>query len=478
MKTPYLKHPLPVPALALAMALVPVAAQAQFPQFNLNADLKTGEMFGHSVAISSNSAIVGVRYDTEAAPGGGAAHVFVRSGFAWTHQAKLLAADAAMADYLGFATAISGDTAVAGAPYADVGSQKNAGAVYVFTRSGSNWTQQQKLTAADAGADDKFGQTLAMEGDTLIVGAPYDYVGTEKSGSAFVFTRAAGHWTQQAKLSAPDLSRNMEFGGTVALSGDTVIIGAYRDDEKGDGAGAAYVFTRSGTTWALQQKLTAADAQPYDGFGYAGVAVDGDVAAVTLNEQQGGRDYSLVYFFRRSGGHWEQEQRIAAKPDWDPNFACSIALSGKHLVVGSCYDAAAGELAGAAYLYEYLDGDWVQMAKLCASDTGPQNLFGNVVAIDGAYFVCGAVKKNAQTGAAYAFYIPPRIRPGSFTVLPGGAVRFQFECADGAPLELQCSESLGVWTTVRTITAPQAVEEVEDNRPGVNLRFYRLRVLP
>ncbi len=458
--------------------MMSVAAWGQFPQHNLTTDLKTGEMFGYSVAISSNLAIVGVHYDTEAAPGGGAAHVFVRSGFAWTHQAKLMAADAAMADYLGFASAISGDTAVAGAPYADVGTQDDAGAVYVFTRSGTNWTQQQKLTASDAGAEDKFGQTLAIEGDTIIVGAPYDYVGAVKAGSAFVFTRTAGQWTEQVKLSAPDPSANMEFGGRVAISGDTVIIGAYRDPEKGKNAGAAYVFTRSGTAWSLQQKLTAADAQPYDWFSHGGVAVSGDWAAVSQLEGGGLRDYCSVYLFRRSGGHWEQDQKIAAKPEWDPNFACSIALSGKHLVVGSCYDGAAGDLAGAVYFYEYRDGDWKEMAKLCASDTGPQSLFGNVVAIDGAYFVCGSVKKNAQTGAAYAFYIPPRIRPGSFTVLPGGAVRFEFESTDGASLEVQCSESLGEWTTVRTITAPQEVEQVEDQRPGVNLRFYRLRVLP
>lgn len=478
MKTSLLKHTLFVPTLALAVAMLPVAVRAQFPQRNLTTDLKTGEMFGYSVAISCHSAIVGVRYDTEAAPGGGAAHVFVRSGFAWTHQAKLLAADAAMADYLGFATAISGDTAVAGAPYADVSSQDDAGAVYVFTRAGTNWTQQQKLTASDAGSDDNFGQTLAISGDTIIVGAPYDYVGTVKSGSAFVFTRTAGHWTQQAKLSAPTPSANMEFGGHVAISGDTVIIGAYRDPEKGKNAGAAYVFTRSGTAWILQQQLTAADAQPYDWFSHGGVAISGDWAAVSQLEGGGMRDFSSVYLFRRSGGHWEQDQKIAAKPDWDPKFACSIALSGRHLVVGSCYDGAAGELAGAAYLYEYREGDWKPMAKLCASDTGPQNLFGNCVAIDGGYFVCSAVKKNAQTGAAYAFYIPPRILPDAFTRLPDGTVRFRFECLDAAAVEVQCAESLGEWTTVRTIPAPQEEEEVEDQRPGVSMRFYRLRVIP
>ncbi len=459
-------------------ALLPVAAWAQFPQCDLTTDLKTGEMFGYSVAISSNSAIVGVQYDTQAAPGGGAAHVFVRSGFAWTHQAMLLASDAAMGDYLGFAVAIAGDTAVAGAPWADPGNLDRAGAAYVFTRSGTNWTQQQKLTASDAGAGSNFGQTVAIAGDTIIVGAPYGYTGSVQSGSAFIFVRAGGVWAQQAKLTPSDPTRNMEFGGHVAISGDSVIVSAYRDPEKGKNAGAAYVFTRAGVVWTQQAKLMPADPQPYDWFGYGGVAISGDVAAVTQNEGGGMRDFGSVYVFRRSGGHWEQEQKIAAKPDGDPNFACSLALSGKHLVFGSSWDGAAGPQAGAAYLYAYQDGEWKQMAKLCASDTETNDWFGTCVAIDRGHFVCGTFKKNAQTGAAYVFYIPPHLLPGAFTTLPSGAVRLRFECTDDAGVEVQCSENLGEWTTLRTISTPQEEEEVEDNRPGVNMRFYRLRVLP
>lgn len=478
MKTLHRTAGRPVPALLLLVTMTSVAAWAQFPQFNLTTDLKTGEMFGYSVAISGSSAVVGVRYDTEAAPGGGAAHVFARSGFTWTHQAKLMAADAAMGDYLGFAVAISGDTVVAGAPYADLSGSNNVGAVYVFTRSGANWTQQQKLTASDAGAGDQFGVAVAISGDTIIVGAPYDYVGGVQSGAAFVFTRTAGVWTQQAKLAPASPVRNTEFGGHVAIDGDTVIIAAYRDPERGKSAGAAYLFTRTAAVWTQEAKLMPADLQAYDWFSYGGVAISGDVVAVAQNEGGGLRDFGSVYLFRRNGGHWEREQKIAADPAGDDHFAFSLALSGKHLVIGSSWDGSAGAQAGAVYLYKYDTGAWRQLAKLCASDTGPGDFFGNTTAIDGAYFVCGAFNKTNQTGAAYAFYIPPNIVPGSFTVLPGGAVRFQLQSTDGAPVEVEYSESLGEWKALQTISAPGEAEQVEDNRPGVSMRFYRLRVGP
>ena len=177
-----------------------------------------------------------------------------------TQQAKLTASDGAGGDWFGFSVAVDRDTAVVGAALDGVGGNASQGSVYVFTRSSGSWTQQQKLTASDGAASDWFGRSVAMSGDTAVVGAPFDDDNGTDSGSAYVFTRSSGSWTQQQKLTAPDGAASDRFGISVAVDGDTAVVGAYLDTIGGDREqGSAYVFTRSGGSWTQQQKLTASD---------------------------------------------------------------------------------------------------------------------------------------------------------------------------------------------------------------------------
>ena len=189
----------------------------------------------------------------------------------FSQQAKLTASDGDNNDFFGISVAIDGDTAVAGAPL-DNGDLSNQGAAYVFTRSGTTWTEQQKLTASDGKANDLFGTSVAIDGDTVVAGAPGDG-GTANSGAAYVFTRSGTTWTEQQKLTASDGAANDLFGASVSIDGDTAVVGAPNDDGGTINQGAAYVFTRSGTTWTEQQKLTASDGAANDFFG-ASVAID------------------------------------------------------------------------------------------------------------------------------------------------------------------------------------------------------------
>ncbi len=214
--------------------------------------------FGVSAALSGDTAIVG-----SSEIGAGAAYAFVRSGSTWAEQQKLVPADSSPFVHFGVALAVSGDTALAGAFYSDT----TPGAVYFFTRSGSVWTQQQKLSASDAAADDGFGDRVALDGDTAVVGA--------KSG-AYVLVRTAGVWSEQQKLPVAANQPPPPRGDPVALSGDTALIGAIDDDY-----GAAYVFGRSGTTWTDQQRLVAADREHFKGFG-SPVALAPDLALVGI----------------------------------------------------------------------------------------------------------------------------------------------------------------------------------------------------
>ncbi|HVM55185.1 MAG TPA: hypothetical protein VM262_18515, partial [Acidimicrobiales bacterium] len=189
----------------------------------------------------------------------------------WFQQAKLTAADAAGGDRFGVAVAVSGDTAVVGANAADTPAGSNVGSAYVFVRSAGTWALQAKLTATDAAAVDNFGISVAISGDTAVVGAYLDStLAGSNAGSAYVFVRSAGTWAQQQKLTAADAAAGDRFGISVAVSGDTAVVGAYLDDAPaGMDSGSAYVFVRSAGTWAQQQKLAASDADAGDRFGIA-----------------------------------------------------------------------------------------------------------------------------------------------------------------------------------------------------------------
>jgi FG-GAP repeat len=217
-----------------------------------------GDQFGFCVSISGDTLAVGARFDdTAAGADAGSAHVFVRSGPGWALQQALVAADSAAGDWFGWAVAVDGDTAAVGANYDDNAGGENAGAVYVFTRTGPVWTELQKLTAADAQPAADFGTALAFSGTTLLIGALADDTpAAVNAGAAYVFVRPGLTWTQQQKLAPVNPTASDLMGTAVALSGDTAVVGAPKDDHpEAIDEGSAYVFVRSGTTWALQEKL-------------------------------------------------------------------------------------------------------------------------------------------------------------------------------------------------------------------------------
>jgi hypothetical protein len=226
------------------------------------------------VAISGDTALIGA-YGVFADGVSGAAYVFVRSGSVWSQQQKLRPGEGGV--WFGWSAAISGDMAVVGSPFSgDAGS--NSGSAYVFVRSGGVWSRQ-KLTASDAATGDVFGYSVAISGDTAVVGSPGDSDAGFSSGSAYVFVRSGGLWSQQQKLTVAGLTTGDSFGWSVAVSGDAAVVGAHGGPRAGASSGSAYVFARSGAVWSPQQKLTASDATPGDRFGYS-VALSGDTAII------------------------------------------------------------------------------------------------------------------------------------------------------------------------------------------------------
>jgi len=369
-------------------------------------DAQAGDYFGGSVAVSGDTAVIGADREGTGGPNAGAAYVFTRSGGAWVEQAKLMASDAQAFDYFGYSVAVSGDTAVIGAYTEDTGGS-SAGAAYVFTRSGGAWVQQAKLIASDAQAYDSFGWSVAVSGDTAVIGAYREGTGGSYAGAAYVFTRSGGAWVEQAKLMASDAQAFDSFGRSVAVSGDTAVIGAFREDTGGSYAGAAYVFTRTGGAWVEQAKLMASDAQSSDHFGWS-VAVSGDTAVIgAFREGTGGPKAGAVYVFTRSGGTWTQQAKLMASDAVDGDyFGISVAVSGDTAVIGADREDTGGSGAGAAYVFTRSGGAWVEQAKLMASDAQESDLFGFSVSVSGDTAVIGAYAEDtggSSAGAAYVF---------------------------------------------------------------------------
>jgi len=239
------------------------------------ADRAAGDRFGLPVVISGDVIVIGSHIDDGQL---GSAYVFVSSNSVWSEMVKLSADERAYQDFFGAALGISEDTIVIGVEYDDDNSKSQSGSAYVFALSEGSWMQQAKLTAgSDAASGDFFGHAVAIFDDTIVVGSVNDDTPVFDSGSAYVFTRSNGNWSQQAKLTAGEDRRSRdEFGSSVAISGDTIVIGAHLADDDGADSGSAYVFTRSGVTWTRQTKLTAgSDGGSGDNFG-SGVAISGE----------------------------------------------------------------------------------------------------------------------------------------------------------------------------------------------------------
>jgi hypothetical protein len=277
--------------------------------------------------------------------------VFFRTGATWVQQAKLVASVASANDRLGYAVAVDGDTAVATAIGRD-DAGADSGAAYVFVRNGTTWTEQAKLVASDGAAFDSFGTSVAIDGDTIVVGAAGDNAEPLfNTGAAYLFTRAGTTWTEQAKFVASAPAENDQLGSSVSLDGDVVAVGAPFADPAGDSSGAVQVYRRSGTAWAYEAQLLGLDTDGGDRFGTS-VATNGTSIVVgsprdgAANSQRGS-----AYVFSVTGPTWsELTKLVPADNDVGDQFGISVAVAGT-VLVGVHNDDDAGNNSGSAYVF-------------------------------------------------------------------------------------------------------------------------------
>jgi trimeric autotransporter adhesin len=435
-----------------------------------------GDRFGDRIAIAGDLLVIGAPFEDSSATGAssaqgddaladsGAVYVFERSGDAWVERALLKASNADAADRFGYAVAAAGDTIVVSAPFEDsaatgIDGEANdeqlvdSGAVYVFERVEGRFREQAYLKPSRGTGGDQFGASLALTGDSLVIGAPSDdgrialaesaiaAIGgaaiapasllSPKSGAAYVFARTATGWSEAAYLQANDAAGGDRFGGSVTAAGDTIVVGAEGASAGGEGAlqsGAAYVFVREGLAWTMQAKLTPSTSEAFYGFG-ASVGLSADTLVVgaygasrpqpaQVAEREGADEAQTyvagaAYVFERQAGGFAQTAQLqpaqSSALDW---FGVSVKIAGDSIMVGaegedSSATAFDGDQrnedsvdSGAAYLFSRVDGAWSQQTYFKPSKTAPGQRFGARIAMSEQTIAVGAPGENGAAQGA------------------------------------------------------------------------------
>lgn len=384
----------------------------------IGSDTVRGHSFGRSVWIDGDRAIVGANAYPDY-HNLGAAYIFEKDSVTgnWNEAIKLTASDPEYNDNFGLSVSLSGDFAIVGAKYED-GAGTNRGSVYVFQRDSvtGNWNEVAKLSASDAEDDDQFGYVISINGDSIIVGTPYEDGAGTNYGAAYIFERdsGTGNWNEVAKLVDPEPVNSNYYGSTVSISGDYAIVGNRKENCPAADCGAAYIYKRdSGTgNWSETARITASDESYMDMFGVS-VFINGDRVIVGADRKdEGGSDRGAAYVFERESGteNWIETTKLIASDGQDIDyFGRYVSLDGDRAVIGATHVDVVGSNSGAAYIFERdaVSGTWSEKAKLNSYYAEESDMFGIGVGISGDTVIVasqyGQVPDIYNSGAAYIF---------------------------------------------------------------------------
>lgn len=407
----------------------------------LPSDGAAGNRFAYGytpMGISGDYAVIGACNDDDNGNLSGSAYVFRRTASGWVQQTKLLPADGGAVQVFGWSARISDDSILVGAPYDDDQGFRS-GSAYVFRRGPGGWAQEAKLLAADGGVGHCFGYSVAISGSRALIAAPFDNDNGADSGSAYVFERTPGGWVQTAKLhpvqhfGCPDCTECQFGDSSVALSGDTAIIGAW--NYPGScviGVGAAFIFELQGGSWIERAMFLECT---YCEFG-RGVAISGNTALVT--KENNGMPGSEVYVYERGSNGWVRTGRLSqAAGTSNPSFGIAVDLSGDLAVTGSgdSYQALP------CYVFERGATGWSQKAVLLPGDAGPTDVFGYAVAISGETAMASSAWADSQgvdSGEAYVFQPVP-----SSSYCYGDGSGAPCPCGNSGSIGQGCENSFG-----------------------------------
>jgi len=389
-----------------ATAQTPITEDAKL----LANDAAKSDLLGHAVAIDGNRILVSATLDDSAAIDGGSVYVFERVGIGWGQVAKLNSSDVEIGDDFGASIALNGSRAIITARFAD-GSGLDDGAAYVFERAPDGlWSERSKLFASDTAPFSLFGMSASIADDVAVVGSPAGDGAQADTGAAYVFERTTQGWVETAKLTPADGAVGDTFGQTVAVDGAIIVVGApFGDQPSAADAGAAYVFERDlQGSWTQTAKLGASDPVTLQVFG-SDVTVDDQIIVIAAElDSEIDSDSGAAYVFERtSEGDWEEAAKLLQpEGEIDDVFGSAVAVEGERIIVSGKFSDGLDEDTGAAYVFERQESGWEYVAQLVALDGGSKDNFGFSVDIAGGVVVIGSLLHDAaffNQGAAYVF---------------------------------------------------------------------------
>jgi len=346
-----------------------------------------GGLSGTSVAIEGDLAVIGCPIGTGNGWASGMAIVYRLIDNVWQREAELIATDGAVGDMMGVSVDVSDGRIIAGAWFNNHAGT-NSGAAYIFEQQNDLWVQTTKLIAKDAYTQDSFGRRVAIEGDVCVVTAPLDDDNGASSGSAYVY-QFDGTWFQLQKLTAKGGTGGDQFGLGLAMDGERLIIGAPFVD---DGRGRAYLYDRANVMFFESEVFTDSNGEPGDNFSFS-MDVDGDNVAIgSYLDDDVSPDAGSVFMFALGIDGWDLSQHIVPTDDFstDEQFGVSIAMNGSVMLVGSRYALVDGMQAGEVTVFDSVSSYWNKRSTMTSPEPTTEAEFGWSVAVDGDHGVAGA----------------------------------------------------------------------------------------
>ena len=377
-----------------------------------------GDRFGDSVGIAGNRAVVGAPLQESldnqntSITNGGWGHTFSRSSGGWSYDEFLAVSNPQVEGRLGSSVAVAGSTAIVGAPSYHQNNNTDPGEITIASKSSQTNSWDTEFTATGQLGNDLFGTSVALDTGVAVVGAPGALVGTDAlAGKVYLYTKSSGVWGLAAVWYAgSNAGASHIFGTSVAVDGSTVVVGSPGEDTS---KGAAYVFTKNNNVWSLAARLTASDGANLDSFGKSVAIHDDTIVVGAWGDDDGAGQTGSAYVFTKPQAGWsdmtQTAKLTASDAAQDDHFGWSVAVNGDNVVVGAYGNDDDGTDSGSVYLFTKPSGSWVdatETVKLTAPDGAADDNFGDSVAAGGGRVIVGAPGDESETGAAYVFSIP------------------------------------------------------------------------
>lgn len=371
----------------------------------LASDGEEGDVFGFSVAISGNTCVIGSWSDGIS----GSAYIYHFDGLQWIQQAKLVPSDGAEFDQFGRSVAVSGDTVVIGS-WLDDDNGNQSGSAYIYRFDGSIWNEEAKIVPSDGDAGDSFGRSVSVSNNTAVVGAYFDDDNGVASGSVYVFNFDGAQWIEEAKLLPSDGAARDNFGNSISVSEDIIAIGSWFDDDNDEDSGSVYIFRFEDAQWVEETKLTGTVAGLSNKENYFGTSLAASENVIIIGESKDddlGHNSGSAYIYRFNGTQWMLETKLlASDAEIGGSFGQSVSISGDIAMVGSHISGDSGVASGAAYLFHFDGVNWIEETKLLAADGAQEDLFGWAVGVSGDTGLVSSYWDDdlgSNSGSAYIF---------------------------------------------------------------------------